>query len=43
MWKNLDKGLLNGLGRNGLEVSKTYRGKRKNMMIDVLTPNKKNK
>jgi hypothetical protein len=26
-----------------LEVSKTYRGKRKNMMIDVLTPNKKNK
>ena len=43
MWGNLDKGLLNGLVRNGLEVSKTYRGKRKNMMIDVLTPNKKNK
>ena len=25
------------------KFQKTYRGKRKNMMIDVLTPNKKNK
>ena len=43
MWENVDNGLLKGIGRNNNEVLKTYSGERKNMMIDVLTPNKSNK
>tara|TARA_E500000178_G_scaffold139128_1_gene138835 strand:- start:39 stop:1295 length:1257 start_codon:yes stop_codon:yes gene_type:complete len=43
MWENVDNGLLKGIGRNNNEVLKTYFGERKNMMIDVLTPNKSNK
>ena len=43
MWENVKKGLFNGIGRNNKEVMKTYSGDRKNMMIDVLTPNKINK
>ena len=42
MWENVKKGLF-GIGRNNKEVLKTYSGDRKNMMIDVLTPNKINK
>ena len=43
MWKNVDNGLLKGIGRNNIDVLKTYSGERKNMMIDVLTPNRRNK
>ena len=43
MWENVDNGLLKGIGRNNTDVLKTYSGERKNMMIDVLTPNKRNK
>ena len=40
---NVDNGLLKGIGRNNIDVLKTYSGERKNMMIDVLTPNRRNK
>ena len=40
MWENVDNGLLKGIGRNNIDVLKTYSGERKNMMIDVLTPNR---
>ena len=43
MWQNVDNGLLKGIGRNNIDVLKTYSGERKNMMIDVLTPNRRNK
>jgi exo-beta-1,3-glucanase (GH17 family) len=38
IWDLVDKGIFQGLGRNGRPITKTYRGDKKALMKDVLVP-----
>ena len=40
LWDLLDKGVFNGLTRNGKQITKTYEGNTKLMWMDVKTPNR---
>ena len=41
LWDLVDKGVFEGLGRNGKPITKTYNGNIKELMKDVLVPNTK--
>ena len=38
IWNLVDKGVFNGLTRNGNTITKTYNGEYKSLMVDVLVP-----
>lgn len=38
VWDLVDKGIFNGLTRNGNAITKTYNGEYKSLMVDVLVP-----
>jgi len=38
IWDLVDKGVFNGLTRNGNTITKTYNGEYKSLMVDVLVP-----
>lgn len=38
IWELVDRGVFNGLTRNGNTVTKTYNGEYKSLMVDVLVP-----
>ena len=38
IWDLVDKGIFNGLKRNGNAITKTYNGEYKSLMVDVLVP-----
>jgi hypothetical protein len=41
LWDLVDKGVFEGLGRNGNPITKTYNGKKEELMKDVLVPDTK--
>jgi exo-beta-1,3-glucanase (GH17 family) len=40
LWEAIDKGIFNGLTRNGKPITKTYNGDEKALWLDVKTPNR---
>ena len=43
LWDELDKGVFDGLGRNGLPVKKTFDGNKKLLLDEVVLPKIKQK